>query len=400
MELFGRVNRIIDMDIVPAPPRLPSAGSEPPDLMIAGLSNESLEDRLRRLAAIERRALALMLAHLGEFDARKLYADRGHPSMFAYCVRVLGYSEQGAYKRIQAARAARAHPALLQHLADGAIHLAAIVVLAPHLRADNLGARLEAARGKTIRELEALAAAWAPRSGPRDALRALPPRVASSELPGAAAPALQTRIHNDTVPAEANIAPPGSTPPPPSPKHKSALMPATVGPRERVVPLSSERFSFHFTAGAGLRADFIRARDLLRTLPPGMAGPMEVIFSAALGALLDRLDPQRRDARRRQRAARRKTLKRKNPTDGPARSRRIARPLRDAVWTRDGGRCTFVGPDGQRCPATRYLEIDHITPYALGGKSDDPTNLRLTCRAHNQLLARRVFGKTVSYPRG
>lgn len=341
-----------------------------------------------------------MLAHLGEFDSRRLYADRGHPSLFAYCVRVLGYSEQGAYKRIQAARAARAHPALLQQLADGAIHLAAIVVLAPHLRTDNLGAMLEAARGKSIRELEAMTVAWAPRAETRDVLRVLPRRSTTDDAPLVAAVSSPPRMTAGTTPIEAAPAPLESTQTLKSLEHETGLKPVAAGPRERIMPLSVERFSFHFTAGTGLRADFLRARALMRILPPGMAGPMEAVFSAALGALLDRVDPLRRDARRRRKAESRKTIRRKKQPDGPARSRRIARPLRDAVWTRDGGRCTFVGPDDRRCTATRYLEIDHVQPFALGGRSDDPENLRLTCRAHNQLLARRVFGETACYPRG
>jgi len=111
---------------------------------------------------------------------------------------------------------------------------------------------------------------------------------------------------------------------------------------------------------------------------------MEGVVEAGLDALLDRLDPERRIARRRTIAARR--IGRRE------RSRRISLALRDEVWSRDGGRCVFIGPDGRRCPATTGLEIDHIRPYALGGPSDDPANLRVMCRTHNQLLARRVFG--------
>ena len=79
-ELFGRLDRIISMN----PLRLPSTnGFGPSALLIANLPDDHLEARLQRLAGIERRALTLLLAHLAEFDARRLYADRGHPSLFA-----------------------------------------------------------------------------------------------------------------------------------------------------------------------------------------------------------------------------------------------------------------------------------------------------------------------------
>ncbi|MCA9726388.1 MAG: HNH endonuclease [Candidatus Eisenbacteria bacterium] len=64
--------------------------------------------------------------------------------------------------------------------------------------------------------------------------------------------------------------------------------------------------------------------------------------------------------------------------------------VRDQVFVRDGFQCTFVGPEG-RCPERRGLEIDHRDPVARGG-TDDPANLRVLCRAHNQLMAERAFG--------
>jgi 5-methylcytosine-specific restriction endonuclease McrA len=38
------------------------------------------------------------------------------------------------------------------------------------------------------------------------------------------------------------------------------------------------------------------------------------------------------------------------------------------------------------------LELDHIRPVALGGKST-ADNLRLCCRAHNSLYAEQIFGR-------
>ncbi len=57
------------------------------------------------------------------------------------------------------------------------------------------------------------------------------------------------------------------------------------------------------------------------------------------------------------------------------------------VWARDGGRCTYPG-----CKSRHALEFDHIHPWALGGKTSIE-NLRLRCRAHNQLAAIQTFGQ-------
>jgi hypothetical protein len=54
----------------------------------------------------KQRLHARNLAHIAEVDERRLYLEAAYPSMFAYCVGALRFSEDAAYKRIQAARAA------------------------------------------------------------------------------------------------------------------------------------------------------------------------------------------------------------------------------------------------------------------------------------------------------
>ncbi|HEX7623007.1 MAG TPA: HNH endonuclease signature motif containing protein [Anaeromyxobacteraceae bacterium] len=70
----------------------------------------------------------------------------------------------------------------------------------------------------------------------------------------------------------------------------------------------------------------------------------------------------------------------------------IPAAVRREVWTRDEGRCTWRGPDGQRCGSMWKVELDHLRPAALGGPST-VENLRILCRAHNTLSAERVFGR-------
>ncbi len=73
-------------------------------------------------------------------------------------------------------------------------------------------------------------------------------------------------------------------------------------------------------------------------------------------------------------------------------SRYIPQAVRDEVYARDGGRCTFVGKKGKRCNCTHDLEFDHIIPFARGG-DNSPDNLRLLCRKHNRLEAEKAYGK-------
>ena len=59
------------------------------------------------------------------------------------------------------------------------------------------------------------------------------------------------------------------------------------------------------------------------------------------------------------------------------RSRRIPATVREAVFARDEGRCTYIGSNGNRCEATHHLQVDHIIPYARGGRNAPGNDARL-----------------------
>jgi len=77
-----------------------------------------------------------------------------------------------------------------------------------------------------------------------------------------------------------------------------------------------------------------------------------------------------------------------------ARSRHIPERVRDEVYTRDKGRCAYVGATGRRCGSKQALQIDHIEPFARGGPAI-AANLRLLCAEHNRLAAGELFGETL-----
>src|SRR6266851_7042605 len=92
--------------------------------LASSLSDHDLLARVVVLAAKEREASAELVAHLAALDARPaLYAAEGHGSLFTYCTDVLRLSEDAACNRIQAARACRDFPMILDLLASGAMSL-------------------------------------------------------------------------------------------------------------------------------------------------------------------------------------------------------------------------------------------------------------------------------------
>src|SRR6186713_1240121 len=129
---------------------------------LSTMSDRELEEKLEELLREERRLTAAVLAHLGEVEARRLYLPAACSSMHVYCVRVLGMSEDQAFKRIRAARAMRRFPGVGAAVAEGRVHLSGVVLLAPHLTEENAAELVDEASGKSKAEIEILLARLAP----------------------------------------------------------------------------------------------------------------------------------------------------------------------------------------------------------------------------------------------
>ncbi|MDD5627552.1 MAG: hypothetical protein PHU21_00690 [Elusimicrobia bacterium] len=177
-------------------------------------------------------------------------------------------------------------------------------------------------------------------------------------------------------PPEAAAAPPCPVP---------AQSPPGAALHDRIEPTAPGRVRFSFTGDETLLRKVERAQAVLWHKHP--AGRLENVFAEALDFLLAKKDPELR-------LERQKRLERRPaPIHAGQEPRRIPQWVKDEVYARDGGRCAFVAPDGHRCLEREGLEFDHIMPWALGGRSFDPRNIRLLCREHNQMRARRMFGQ-------
>jgi hypothetical protein len=137
------------------------------------LADDLLAAGVKSLAARERTATAELIAHLAEFDARRLYLPAGYSSMFVYCRDALMLSEHAAYNRIEAA-SARRFPVILEMLDEGAVNLTTVRLLAPHLTSENHVDVLASARGRRRSEVERMVAALAPQPDAPATIRKLP----------------------------------------------------------------------------------------------------------------------------------------------------------------------------------------------------------------------------------
>ena len=336
------------------------------------LSDRDLLARLSALAGRERQASAELVAHLAALDARpSAYAAQGYGSLHAYCTQALRLSEDAASNRIEAARACRRFPEILELLASGEMTLTSVRLLGRHLTPENHRAVLEEAKRRTLKQIDLLVATVAPQPDARSLVRKLP----ASTVP-AAAPTAQVATN---VPPEVW---PTTTPASPLP---------APGPRPIVRPTAPQRYRIQFTIGEATHDKLRRLQALLRReIPSGDPG---IIFDRAVTLLLEQVENKKRGitARPRPRAPIRRETDSEDIRTPPPPSTYIPRWVRRAVWKRDGGGCAFVSATGHRCTERSFLEFHHVHARAKRGPAT-VENISLRCRRHNQYEAELVFG--------
>ena len=319
--------------------------------------DRDLLPRLETIAGRERESLVELVAHLAALERRPaLYAARGFGSLFGYCTLALRLSEDAACNRIDAARACRRFPLILDLLASGDVTLATIRLLGRHLTAENHAAVLARAKRRTRQQIEVMVAELAPRPDVPSSVRPLPaPPVPSAP---SASPARTT-----ASPAVAFVAP----------------------SRPIVQPTSPERYRVQFTMDQETHDEFRRLQALLRREIPD--GDPAVIFKRAVKLMLEKVENKKLGITKKPRRA--KAIR--PGTDKP-RPRTAPRAVKRVIWRKDVGQCAFVAPDGRRCSEKAFLEFHHVHAHAFGGP---PTvgNISLRCWRHNQYEAEVVFGR-------
>jgi len=393
---------------------------------LSRLSDNRLLSGLRQLVKKEKRTTLDILLHLAEVDRRALYLSYGFSSLFDYCAGALNYSRSAAGRRIATARAIRRFPEIYDLLDSDEVSLSTIGLIAPVLDDDNKDLLLREIRNKTYRQVDAIVAAYRPPVAYRDLVK--PVRVAVPEVGQNAKNRCKSLIfnsrHGSSSPGgnghavlggaglatkraaahEANLA----EPPREVQTKRTAPRPAS---------LIEKRLLVQFLASEKFMAKLDEVKSLLSNKMP--AGTFEDVFEVLIDEFLERHSPAKRHQRRVDRKKRAITSQKspdrsrakapsrtqatKNTGVSPkpktrprsqAQKRHVPAALRDKIFVRDNGRCTFVGKNKRRCGSTRNLQVDHIEPVARGG-TNRLQNLRLLCAKHNRLEARRILGADV-----
>src|SRR5450432_846238 len=365
---------------------------------LSGVGNDELLAALTMLVRRENDLMSDLLAHLAELDERRLYLDLGFTSLFAYCTEALGFCRSSAGRRIAVARVCRKFPEAFARAARGEFQLSVLSLLGPHLSAENAAELFEACSHRSCEQVELLLAARFPRPDVRDAIRRLPTRpevrapdggcaLDAAPLAAPEGPSNRPQIGSETSEGQHAL--------------EAGAIRRTIPAPRALEPLSADRFAVRFTADADFRELLEEVRALASHRQP--EGDLLSLVKRGLEAYRRELQKERFGVGRKPRRVRGRrgegadTAKRSEEAEpardaAPARrSRHVPAGVARAVYLRDGGCCTFCSDGGRRCGTRRFLEVDHITPWAVGGETA-VENLRLRCRAHNLHSARSYFG--------
>lgn len=128
-----------------------------PSMNISQLSDQALLQQTLLLVKREKEILSDILLHLREVQRRRLYCELGYGSLFLYCVKQLGYSEDQTYRRINALKLVKEMPEIQEQISLGELSLSTLSVAQSLFKTDARVDKkevLQALRNKSKREAE------------------------------------------------------------------------------------------------------------------------------------------------------------------------------------------------------------------------------------------------------
>ncbi len=348
------------------------------------LPNIELLRATSQLAYEERRITLAVLTHFREIERRKAYSDLGFKSLFEYAVTHLRYSEGSASRRIAAMHALKEQPELAEKIQGGKASVTSIARIHTVLRRDEKlsGEKRSTTEKKDVfqtlsalpsKELERKLFELAPQGAIREVVRPVAANLhelkiflnseelaALDELKGLYAHSLKdSGSYSEIFRKLIEI----------GKLHQSQIF------RRPSSRLSSGRKPSGQSASRSVGQE--RTSSPQTKLKP-VASPL-----TESGDTASPHPNARRDA---------SPLAGENRTPSPPKSkRRLTATVRRSVFIRARFRCEFFDSNGKRCDSNHHLQIEHRTPYALGGSSD-LKNLELLCRDHNLIRGIRAFG--------
>jgi 5-methylcytosine-specific restriction endonuclease McrA len=297
---------------------------------LSHLTDEMLNASNIAVAKEEREVLSKALHHLRETERRRLYSKYKCESLQDYAMKQMGYSDDQARRRINAMRLLKELPQIQEKIETGALNLTLL---------NQAGALFSQERKAQVT------------------------RTNEEKLE------LLTKIERQPKRAvEKTLV------------NESLLKPllADVDSFTSLKPVDLEQFS------PAMQKKIKRLLEVRAHKAKNVLDALE----QAVDVALEKWDPMVKAEKKDSKANREKIdLTKKANNSAPARNcygRYIPAALRREVYMRAGGKCSS-------CDSRRMLEIDHVIPFAKGGKTE-LSNLRLLCRSCNQRHAIESYG--------
>jgi 5-methylcytosine-specific restriction endonuclease McrA len=389
-----------------------------PSVLDPALDPSALDRRLHERTRAERNGQVDFLIDLELFDRREDFLRAGFGSLWDYCRRSLHLREGATHRRITAMRLLRRFPGLEAPLRDGRLCLTTVSVLREVLTEENVEELVAKAAFLSKAETEHLVATLRPRAAPREGIRKLPTPVIRQALvhPATARQddASATRVAAIAPSAALNVFGLDAAAPAAPPAVAQLYV---SGPRRpEFEPISADVWALRVNIDGTLKAELETLAALLSHKLP--KGDLSSILREAVACAIEKHGKRKGAVRPARTRTRRRAVPSadasneagaeanaaasnvvgveggeatRNTAGAEVPSRTIPAEVRRQVWERDGGRCTFTAPDGQRCGSRYQVEPHHLVPVARGGLST-VENLGLHCHAHNLHEAEVAFG--------
>jgi hypothetical protein len=338
------------------------------------LSNEILSRDLKSAVQREKTATLEVLEYLLEVERRKYYATCAYSSLFEYVVQELGYSESQASERINSMRLLREVPEVKAKLENGELSITTASQIQRFIKNEKRFAGDDLSLEEKGRLIDLCS-----NQSKRDVERTL---FAMQSEEAKIESAERTRWVSEEHAELKFLVPDGVL-------HKISEVRNLVG-EATLSQIFSESLDRYLVE---LKKKYHREEQAKSV----KVKPVEVRAGAGSGADHDAkswvesksVGHSSKEQKPTEKVARPATWN--SSAQVPVRSRYVPAVFRRMVFARSNGQCEFIDPKTRnRCLSRYRLQIDHVFPYALGGKTT-LDNLRHLCANHNQRSAIEYF---------
>lgn len=317
------------------------------------MSNDQLLENTKNLVEKERKLSLEILDHLKEIETRRLHLELGYGSLHEYMVQELKYSDGAAARRIASMRLSRELPQVKQSLVKGEVTLTSAAKLQSFFKIEKCSKSqkqkiFESIKGKSTSETEKILGDLNPKFIPKEKTRIVNSEqtmitfIADQKLSNKLEKLknlLAHQIHSNSatelIEKLADIA-----------LEKLDLYPEKPKVKAKLLPKIKDNHTLEHKKHSQDSQDSQDSKPISLHHPPQQIS-----------------------------------------------SRYIPQKLRRGVWQKSKGQCSFISPTTKRRCCSQYaLQIEHIKPFAFGGKTE-MKNLELLCREHNQHRMKKLFKK-------